>query len=101
MGGSDLRNVDYGLFAQMMTKAMHENAVDPELRDCFLPGFSTTTDIDTTVASVVMMATLKSYFDHYCVLRCGLPRVTLLGAQDDWLDIYRRPTPTRSRPHVG
>jgi hypothetical protein len=83
--------VDFGQFAQVMTDQIHENVVDPELQAWFLPAFSTTTSNDTIVASAVMMATLKSYFDYQAVImRCGLPRVTLLGTQADWRDIFDR-----------
>jgi hypothetical protein len=82
--------VDFGMLARLMTEKIHENVVDPELRDWILPDFSTTTSNDTVVASVVMMATLKSYFEYKIMLMCGLPRVTLLGTQDDWTRIFHR-----------
>jgi hypothetical protein len=83
--------VDFGAFAQVMTDQIHENVVDPELQAWFLPAFSTTTPNDTIVASAVMLATLKAYFDYQAVImRCGLPRVTLLGTQADWRNIFHR-----------
>jgi hypothetical protein len=85
-----MATADYGLAARSMTKALHEHVVDAGLRDWCLPRFSTTTPTDTVVASVLMMATLKSYFRYEFSTRCGLPRVTLLGEQDDWLDIFHR-----------
>jgi hypothetical protein len=82
--------VDFGAFAMQMTQKIHENVVDPDLREWCLPTFSTTTPNDTVVASVVMMATLKSYFTYRMVMGCGLPRVTLLGTKEDWLMIFDR-----------
>jgi hypothetical protein len=82
--------VDFGAAARTFTKMIHENVVDSELRDWCLPDFSTTTANDTIVASVVMMATLKSYFEYHMLMGCGLPRVTLLGTQDDWINIFDR-----------
>lgn len=42
-----------------MTNLIEENIVDPSLREWIIPNFSNTTMTDTTVASIVMMATLK------------------------------------------
>jgi hypothetical protein len=86
----DRYSVDFRHLAQQMTGQIHKNVVDPELRSWILPDFSTTTANDTVVASVVMMATLKAYFDYRMVLGCGLPRVTLLGTQEDWTSIFDR-----------
>ncbi|KAH9156674.1 hypothetical protein AeRB84_001409, partial [Aphanomyces euteiches] len=41
---------------------MEEHLVDPSMREWILPSFSTTTDHDRIVGSVVMMATMKKYF---------------------------------------
>jgi hypothetical protein len=81
---------DYGRVAQVMTEMLHENVVDPDLREWCLPDFSTTKDNDKVVASVVMMATLKAYFSYEISSCCGIPRVTLLGTQQDWLRICHR-----------
>jgi hypothetical protein len=82
--------VDFGAAARIFTEKIHEHVVDPELREWCLPSFSTTTANDTIVASVVMMATLKSYFEYEMMLGCGIPRVTLLGTPDDWINIFDR-----------
>jgi hypothetical protein len=50
---------DFGFMARAMTNLIDENIVDPTLREWILPDFSTTTITDTTVSSMVMMATLK------------------------------------------
>ncbi|KZV67644.1 hypothetical protein PENSPDRAFT_611203 [Peniophora sp. CONT] len=83
-------SVDFGALAKNMTREMEKHIVDPEIRGWILPGFSTTTPNDTVVASVVMMATMKAYFDYKMMLMCGIPRVTLLGEKADWEDIARR-----------
>jgi hypothetical protein len=89
MGGT--RNtVDYRQFADLMVEKIDEAVVDPMLKTWIVPSFSTTTPNDRIVASVMVMATLKNYFDYELRLRCGIPQVTLAGTRDDWLDIYRR-----------
>ncbi|EQC40322.1 hypothetical protein SDRG_02223 [Saprolegnia diclina VS20] len=73
-----------------MVDKMDEHLVDPSLKHWVLPSFSTTTDHDVIVASVVLMATMKKYFTYKFSLCCGIPHVTLLGTVDDWQDIRRR-----------
>jgi len=89
-GGGDRYSADYGDMAKQMTKVIEENVVDPSLRTWIIPSFTTTTDTDVVVASVVMMATLQTYFSYRFCLICGLPHVTLLGEKDDWEQIVRR-----------
>jgi len=74
-----------------MTRELEKNVVDPSLRAWILPKFSTTTTTDTIVASVIMMSSMKKYFDFKFCLMCGLPSVTLEGKKEDWEDILRRP----------
>ena len=82
--------VDQSLFARRMTELMHDNIVDSELRTWILPSFSTTTLNDITVASIIMMGTLKAYFDYKETITCGIPSVQLLGEKSDYEDIFRR-----------
>ncbi|KAF0687043.1 Aste57867_21182 [Aphanomyces stellatus] len=85
-----LRTVDYGRLASQFIGKMEEHLVDPALGEWVLPGFSTTTDHDRIVGSVVMMATMKKYFSYKMMLMCGIPTVTLLGTVDDWVAIRSR-----------
>ncbi len=82
--------VDYGIFAKEMTQEIEKNIVDPELREWALPAFTTTTDNDLVVASVLLMGVVQKYFDYKLVLFCGLPSVTLLGEKADWELILKR-----------
>ena len=77
-------DIDMGRFAQAMTHLIQENVVDPQLRELIMPNFSTTTDDDKSVASIVMMGTLQSYFDYNLAGGCGFPSVTLQGEKSDW-----------------
>ncbi|KAI0027230.1 hypothetical protein K488DRAFT_81197 [Vararia minispora EC-137] len=81
---------DFGAMAQLFTKEIDKHVVDPVLRDWILPRFSTTTPNDTVVASVLMMATLKAYFEYSSFIACGIPRVTLEGEKGDWEELLRR-----------
>ncbi|KAJ7464169.1 hypothetical protein FB451DRAFT_1094666 [Mycena latifolia] len=82
---------DFGEMSRQMVDQLHKNVVDPSLRAWVLPKFTTTTANDTTVAAIVMMATLKAYFEYvYSGWACGIPRVTLEGTKSDWEDILGR-----------
>jgi hypothetical protein len=88
--GGTLHSFDWSFFAIQMTKLLSRNINDPDLRAWILPSFTTTTPTDTVTASVIMMGTLQKYFEYYCIMRCGIPTVTLLGTKEDWQDILSR-----------
>ncbi|KAI1071682.1 hypothetical protein LB507_005127 [Fusarium sp. FIESC RH6] len=85
-----LHTADYGAFVQNITMEMAKNVKDPTLRDWVLPSFSTTTDADRAVGSVLLMGAMQQYFSYTCMLTCGLPSVTLLGEATDYEDILTR-----------
>ncbi|KDO23915.1 hypothetical protein SPRG_10060 [Saprolegnia parasitica CBS 223.65] len=91
-GGGDVRSASVGGLAKFMANEMTAHLVDPALKDWVLPGFSTTTDNDVVVGSVVFMAAMKKYFSYKFELGCGIPFVTLLGTVDDWQDVRARST---------
>ncbi|KAF8315414.1 hypothetical protein DL93DRAFT_2125510 [Clavulina sp. PMI_390] len=80
----NLASADFAAMAQDMARLLEENVKDPDLRTWLMPEFSTTTTNDTTIASIIMMATLQKYFDYKFSLMCGIPSVTLLGTSADW-----------------
>lgn len=83
--------VDFGSMAQQMTGLIAQHVKDPAICQWILPNFTTTTNNDLTVGSVVMMATMKKYFTLEFALRCGIPQVTLEGTNsEDWKLILSR-----------
>jgi Domain of unknown function (DUF4419) len=90
LGPSTIWDIDYDLMCSKMVELMDENLVDKELKEWILPAFTTTTKADTTVSAIIMMASMKSYFDYTCITMCGIPSVTLDGTKEDWLDIQNR-----------
>uniref|UniRef100_A0A8H7XZF4 Uncharacterized protein n=1 Tax=Psilocybe cubensis TaxID=181762 RepID=A0A8H7XZF4_PSICU len=80
---------DFGNLATQMTELISQNIVNTKLKSWILPGFTTTTPHDIVVCSVLMMATMKSYFDYEMSL-CGLPSVTLEGEKSDWEKLYAK-----------
>lgn len=83
-------SVDNGLMAEKMTHLLQKNVVDPELRAWMIPAFTTTSKKDEIVASILMMGSLQKYFTYSCRYMCGIPSVTLLGEQEDWVKILKR-----------
>ncbi|KAJ7096869.1 hypothetical protein C8R44DRAFT_859947 [Mycena epipterygia] len=76
---------------KLMLGQLEKNVVDPSLREWVIPNFSTTTVNDVTVSAIIMMATLKAYFQYEFIgIECGIPRVTLLGQKSDWEGILGR-----------
>lgn len=82
--------VDYGVFAQEISRLIEENVLDPELREWVMPAFSTSTKHDHIVAAILLMGVTQKYFSYKCTMLCGLPSVTLLGQKEDWQLIYSR-----------
>ncbi|KAF8177376.1 hypothetical protein K438DRAFT_1726871 [Mycena galopus ATCC 62051] len=82
---------DFGEVARQMAGLVEKNVVDPELRAWATPAFTTTTENDRTVSAVLLLATVKQYFDYTVrLLGCGIPRVTLEGEKSDWVNILGR-----------
>lgn len=81
---------DFGDMAYRMSRLLQENIVDPTFHTWCTPSFSTTTDSDRVVASVLMMGALQKYFSYRMTLDCGIPSVTLLGEREDWEEILNR-----------
>lgn len=89
-GFGNLETADYGSLAHQMTEELKKNLKDDSIKDWILPNFSTTTNNDTVVGSVAMMATMKEYFSYKMCLACGIPQVTLAGTVEDWQEIHDR-----------
>ncbi|KAF8887258.1 hypothetical protein CPB84DRAFT_1816645 [Gymnopilus junonius] len=82
----------FGDLAVQMTELINKNvfcATTTYLKDWILPDFTTTTPNDIVVCSVMMMATMKSYFEYEMTM-CGLPSVTLEGEKSDYVNILSR-----------
>ncbi|RBA08945.1 hypothetical protein FPRO05_07225 [Fusarium proliferatum] len=85
-----LYTADYGTLSQKMTLGIAKNIKDPAFREWILPSFSTTTDNDRVVGSVLLMGSLQKYFSYGFGMKCGIPSVTLLGEITDYEDILNR-----------
>ncbi|KAK5652238.1 hypothetical protein OQA88_10735 [Cercophora sp. LCS_1] len=60
------------------------------LLDWIRPNFTTTTESDVMTANVLMMGLTKAYFKFEGGIVCGLPSVTLLGEEKDWVALEKK-----------
>ncbi|KAH7129832.1 hypothetical protein B0J13DRAFT_563402 [Dactylonectria estremocensis] len=90
MVGGSISTVDFGDFAQQMSHLIDKNVKDAELRAWIMPAFSTTTDTDRVVASVLFMGAMQKYFSYEAHIICGIPSITLLGEVTDYQNILAR-----------
>ena len=88
--GTSRWSCDYAEYARITSLMLEDSIVDKELRVWMMPAFSTTTEADIAVASIVMMGAMKKYFGYTMRMACGLPSVTLLGERSDWEKILSR-----------
>jgi hypothetical protein len=58
--------------------------VGAETHDLLTPEFTTTGPNEKAAAQVVLMDTLKNYFEYEVHTMCGIPEITLEGTLDDW-----------------
>ena len=86
-----LFTADFAKFAErMVDENIVKNLKDPEMVDWLLPAFTTTTVNDRLVAAISVMSTLQHYFQYVCRMRCGIPKVTLLGTLRDWEQLRQK-----------
>jgi len=52
--------------------------------------FSTTTPSARAASEIVLMAAMKNYFSFGRETRCGIPKITLLGTESDWVALRER-----------
>jgi hypothetical protein len=86
----EAKSSSVGDLAVVMVDKMKEFLNDERLVEWMLPAFTTTTDHDKVVFSVIAMGALQNYFDYSMCLMCALPEVTLLGTVEDWKNIRAR-----------
>lgn len=85
-----IHTVDFGTIAKALTDLIQENVTRPDLQTWIMPDFSTTTESDRAVASVLFMGAMQKYFSYGACLACGIPSVTLLGEREVWKKILQR-----------
>jgi len=81
---------DAGYLAPAFAAELGKHVTDIGLRQWIIPDFSTTTDTDRIVGSVILMGAMEKYFSYGASCRCGIPHNTLEGTKHDWEEALRR-----------
>ena len=64
--------------------------IGPKLHDLLSPTFTTTGPVEKAAADVVLMDTMKKYFEFDFCTFCGIPEITLEGTLEDWKQLRDR-----------
>ncbi|KAM9988589.1 hypothetical protein ACTFIZ_003722 [Dictyostelium cf. discoideum] len=73
-----------------MVEQIGNNIKDPSIKDWIIADFSTTTPNDKIAYGSVLMSITQKYFYYSMRSRCGLPKVTLNGSVEDWINLKER-----------
>ncbi len=78
-------------FVSKFTDEIQKNSNESIVK-WILPDFSTTTEVDKMVGKLVLMGTVKKFFEYGCgaVSCCGISKVTLEGTLDDWIKLKQK-----------
>ncbi|GAM23466.1 hypothetical protein SAMD00019534_066410, partial [Acytostelium subglobosum LB1] len=77
-------------FAKRLVTLIIERIHDKSFADWFMPNFTTTTNKDRMVGSMVFASAAHTIHDYEWIwTNCGLPKVTLLGTVEDWQSIRK------------
>lgn len=55
--------------------------------DLFQANFTSTNEYSKIVSQIVLMDSMKSYFDFKISTLCGIPEIRLIGTKQDWLNV--------------
>ena len=84
-GGADFEDIVDGFYGQI------RNSTKGEIADIVAEPFSTTGVNEHIVSEIVLMETVKSYFNYIVTyISCGIPSITLTGTPDDWQSVLDR-----------
>lgn len=65
-----------------------KNHTRNDLYDFFVPNFSTTTPVQTTVYQITLLESYKKKFSYVGETGCGIPQITIMGNKEDWIWIF-------------
>lgn len=57
------------------------------IADKFQADFTTTNEYSKIVSQIVLMESMKSYFEYSLFTMCGIPEIRLSGTKQDWLKV--------------
>ena len=88
--GPSVRGINNERFFQAMISQITENINKPEYTSLMASDFSRSSSVDRIVISIMLMFSFQEYFEYQAFSLCGIPGVTMLGSEEDWLSmIYK------------
>ena len=82
--GNSIYGVNYPWFFKQMSGQINENINKPEYTDVMESDFSCSTPVQKVVNHIMLMHSFQKYFEYVMMLGCGIPGVTMMGAEEDW-----------------
>jgi hypothetical protein len=85
-----LKTADYGSISKDIVTEISKNIINENMEKWIIPNFSTTNPNDIIIGSIIMMSSMQKYFNYTACLMCGIPKVTIMGEIEDWIEIKNR-----------
>ena len=85
--GSSFNGTDYGWLLNQIAEQIALNINNTEYIQVMDQNFSSSTKVHKIVSRVVLMKSVKEYFDYKCFLECGIPAIEMKGTEADWIKL--------------
>jgi hypothetical protein len=86
--GATSKEWEQSVFAQFSTAI--QGYIGDKTHAALVADFSSTTPASKAASEVVLMAAMKNYFSFGMGTMCGIPEITLLGTEQDWIALRQR-----------
>jgi hypothetical protein len=67
-----------------------KNYIGEKVHGAIASDFSTTTSTARAAHEITLMSSMKNYFSYGISTSCGIPNITLLGSEEDWVALRAR-----------
>ncbi|CAL4157138.1 unnamed protein product, partial [Meganyctiphanes norvegica] len=85
--GPTLSNINYNWLFSQFSKGIRANVKIPSFVDIIQNDFSSSTDEQTMISQIMLMSSVKNYFEYGFSTACGIPGVEMKGTEEDWVKL--------------
>jgi len=85
--GPTLSNVDYNWLFSQFSDRIRANIKIPGYVDIIENDFSCSTNEQTMISQIMLMSSVKNYFQFGMSTSCGIPGVEMKGTEEDWIKL--------------
>lgn len=64
--------------------------IGTKTHEAIVPKYSTTSAAVKAANEITLMSAMKNYFSYGMMTACGIPQITLLGTEEDWISLRSR-----------